>query len=82
MTQRRAAAQLGITEATLAEHLQNIKDNYLRTHPGAQADITPTHAARACWPKNAACTGYAPGFAATPQFSRGSPGRTRPGEWS
>ena len=46
MTQRRAAAQMGITEATLAEHLQNIKDNYLRTHPGAQADITPTHAAR------------------------------------
>ena len=46
MTQRRAAAQMGITEATLAEHLQNIKDIYLRTHPGAQADITPTHAAR------------------------------------
>ena len=46
MTQRRAAAQMGITEATLTEHLQNIKDIYLRTHPGAQADITPTHAAR------------------------------------
>lgn len=46
MTQRRAAAQLGITEATLAEHLQNIKDIYLRTHPGADADITPVNAAR------------------------------------
>jgi predicted transcriptional regulator len=46
MTQRRAAAELGISEATVAEHLQNIKETYLRTHPGARADTTPVNAAR------------------------------------
>jgi DNA-binding NarL/FixJ family response regulator len=46
MTQRRAAAELGIAETTVAEHLQNIKEIYLRTHPGIHADITPVNAAR------------------------------------
>lgn len=46
LTQRRAAAELGIAESTLAEHLQHIKEIYLRTHPGAYPDVTPANAAR------------------------------------
>jgi DNA-binding NarL/FixJ family response regulator len=46
LSHRRAARQLKISEHTLAEHLHNIKNLYLTTHPGAAADIPPATAAR------------------------------------
>jgi DNA-binding NarL/FixJ family response regulator len=46
LSHRRAARQLGISEPTLAEHLRNIKDLYLVTHPDAPAGIPPATAAR------------------------------------
>lgn len=46
LTQRQTAAEMGITEATVSEYLQSVKAKYLRTHPGARADITPVTAAR------------------------------------
>lgn len=46
LTQRQAAAAMGITEATVSEYLQSVKVKYLRTHPAARADITPITAAR------------------------------------
>jgi DNA-binding NarL/FixJ family response regulator len=45
LSHRRAARQLRISEPTLAEHLRNIKNLYVLTHPGA-ADISPATAAR------------------------------------
>jgi len=46
LSHRRAARQLKISEPTLAEHLHNIKNLYLLTHPDAPADIPPATAAR------------------------------------
>jgi DNA-binding CsgD family transcriptional regulator len=46
LSHRRAARQLKISEPTLAEHLRNIKNLYLLTHPDAPADIPPATAAR------------------------------------
>jgi DNA-binding NarL/FixJ family response regulator len=45
-TQRQAAADMGISEATVSEYLQAIKAKYLRTHPDTRPDITPATAAR------------------------------------